>query len=197
MIELYITSIDKICEDRINGLSPERAEKALRYRQQNDRLRCIAGGLFIKHFLGDAKIVINSFGKPLAENGMFFNLSHSGKYVLFALSDKSVGCDIEQYHNVNIDKIAKYIFCENEINLLENADNKQASFFALWTRKESLLKCIGEGFHRKASDVDTTQSPFVDGDLNYYINTFTYDKHSISVCSTINTLPSKAVYINL
>lgn len=197
MIELYITSIDKINENSINKISPARAEKALKYRQKDDKLRCIAGGLFINKFLGDTKIVTNRFGKPLSENGIYFNLSHSGKYVIFAVSDNPVGCDIEQQREVKIDRISKSVFCENEINLLNKADNKQDSFFSIWTGKESLLKCIGEGFHRKASSVDTTQSPFVDNNTSYYIHTFTYDEYSISVCSTLNTLPNKAVYILL
>ena len=35
-------------------------------------------------------------GKPLAKNGVCFNLSHSGEYVAFAVGGAQVGCDIEK-----------------------------------------------------------------------------------------------------
>ena len=93
---LFITDIRKISFDRVGELSPERAERVQRCRRADDKLRCIAGGLFMNKFLGGAKITVNEFGKPECDNGLCFNISHSGSYVLFALSDSEVGCDIEE-----------------------------------------------------------------------------------------------------
>ncbi len=107
MIELYITPINKIEENRISEIDKNRADKAMRYRMTDDRKRCIAGGLFIKRFLGDTKIITGKYGKPQTDNGMFFNLSHSGNYVLFSLSDSTDVCHIEKlqkikYSNINL-----------------------------------------------------------------------------------------------
>ena len=95
---LFITDIRKISFDRVGELSPERAERVQRCRRDDDKLRCIAGGLFMNKFLGGAKITVNEFGKPECDNGLCFNISHSGSYVLFALSDSEVGCDIEEMY---------------------------------------------------------------------------------------------------
>ena len=94
---LFISDIRKISFDRVGELSPERAERVQRCRRADDKLRCIAGGLFMNKFLGGAKITVNEFGKPECDNGLCFNISHSGSYVLFALSGSEVGCDIEEF----------------------------------------------------------------------------------------------------
>lgn len=79
---LFITDIRKISFDRVGELSPKRAERVQRCRRDDDKLRCIAGGLFMNKFLGGAKITVNEFGKPECDNGFCFNISHSGNYVL-------------------------------------------------------------------------------------------------------------------
>lgn len=145
---LFITDIRKISFDRVGELSPERAERVQRCRRADDKLRCIAGGLFMNKFLGGAKITVNEFGKPECDNGLCFNISHSGSYVLFALSDSEVGCDIEEIRFLKGIRLGKIVFCDNEMKLLGNAFDRLGTFFELWTKKEALLKCMGDGFHR-------------------------------------------------
>ena len=151
---LFITDIRKISFDRVGELSPERAERVQRCRRADDKLRCIAGGLFMNKFLGGAKITVNEFGKPECDNGLCFNISHSGSYVLFALSDSEVGCDIEEIRFLKGIRLGKIVFCDNEMKLLGNAFDRLGTFFELWTKKEALLKCMGDGFHRGAKSVD-------------------------------------------
>ncbi len=190
MIELYITPINKIEESRISEIYKNRADKAMRYRMTDDRKRCIAGGLFIKRFLGDTKIITGKYGKPQTDNGMFFNLSHSGNYVLFALSDSPVGCDIEKLHNIDTTRIAQRVFCRDELDELEKTNNQAEKFFELWTRKESLLKCIGEGFHHNCLTVDISKNCCTENGVIYYLKSFMYDNHSVSVCSSLAEAPS-------
>ena len=84
-------------------------------------------------------------GKPfIVSSKIGFNLSHSGNYVLCALGDKNVGCDIQLITPYN-QRVVKRFFTKNEIDCLEICDDKDLVFTKLWTLKESALKFSGEG----------------------------------------------------
>lgn len=188
-MRLYLADINKINLERTGEISPERAAQAENFRKDDDKKRCIAGGLFFKRFLGDAEIKTNKYGKPISENGLWFNLSHSGEYVLFALSDNEVGCDIEQIRHISAEHTGKIIFSDNEMNMLKNSADKTGVFFDLWTKKESLLKCIGEGFHRSGKSVDVSGNIFSENGKEYYFRTWHFSDYTITVCSTDKEFP--------
>ena len=71
------------------------------------------------------------YGKAYISNheNIHFNLSHSGKMVLCAISDREVGADIE-YIDPTIDlNIAKHYFYNSEYENIMNAKNKSEEFF--------------------------------------------------------------------
>lgn len=195
-MRIFITSINNISLDRINELDVKRQQKVERLKMTDDKKRCIAGGLLMNRFLDGARITENEYGKPVADNGMFFNISHSGEYVLFALSDFEVGCDIEKTREVNPEKMGKFVFSGDEMCEIETASDKTSKFFEYWTKKESLLKCIGEGFHRSAKSVDVTGDFYVD-DKIYYFKTWRFSEYTISVCSVKNELPESIEFIEI
>ncbi len=194
---LFITDIRKISFDRVGELSPERAERVQRCRRADDKLRCIAGGLFMNKFLGEAKITVNEFGKPECDNGLCFNISHSGSYVLFALSESEVGCDIEEIRFLKGIRLGKIVFCDNEMKLLGNAFDRLGTFFELWTKKEALLKCMGDGFHRGAKSVDVSSGKFSESQTEYYMKQYKFSDYEISLCSVQNDFPKDIEFITL
>ena len=88
-------------------------------------------------------------GKPyLREYPLFFNLSHSGEYVVCAVSDREIGVDIQKCSGMNIMRIAKRFFSEEECRALEacaTEEERRHFFFRLWVRKEAYGKFLGEG----------------------------------------------------
>ena len=88
-------------------------------------------------------------GKPyLREYPLFFNLSHSGEYVVCAVSDREIGVDIQKCSDTNVMRIAKRFFSEEECRALEaseTVEERRQSFFRLWVRKEAYGKFLGEG----------------------------------------------------
>lgn len=95
-----------------------------------------------------------SRGKPeIAEScgsaKLKFNLSHSGKVALYAITlDREIGIDIEKIHPIaDAEQIAKRFFSAKECAWLSehSPSEKPAAFFDLWTCKEAYLKAIGEG----------------------------------------------------
>lgn len=182
-MRLYLASISDVKPAHIKMIRPERKKKAERYRREDDQKRCVLGGLLMRDFLGDVRVFENENGKPVAENGACFNLSHSGDYVLFAIGEFQVGCDIERLKAVPCEKMGRVVFCENEMNKIKNSPDKTGEFFRLWTKKEALLKCMGEGFHRPAKSVDVSGDRFEENGLVYRLKTYEFSDYIISVCT--------------
>jgi len=92
-------------------------------------------------------------GKPALANDnsemLSFNISHSGDTAAFAFARGSeVGIDIECIHPLDdLEAMAGMVLSPAEWAELkdEPADEKLVHFFALWTRKEAVLKMTGSG----------------------------------------------------
>ena len=85
-------------------------------------------------------------GKPYFKNyPYYFNLSHSGDYVVCAFSDREVGADIQIHRAANMEKLAGRYFSPAEADALGQAEDREAFFFRLWARKEAYGKLTGRG----------------------------------------------------
>lgn len=88
-------------------------------------------------------------GKPyFRDYPVFFNLSHSGAYVLCAVSDREVGADIQKCVSVEEERLAGRFFSEEECDALRRCvtdEERRRLFFRLWVRKEAYGKLLGEG----------------------------------------------------
>lgn len=97
-----------------------------------------------KKFLG---IKNGSYGKPYFINnqGLHFNITHSGKIIAIALANFPLGIDIEQVRPIDI--ILENSFTKEEQSQLKNSENNNYTQNLLrgWTFKESYLKLIGKG----------------------------------------------------
>lgn len=104
--------------------------------------------LNLNYKLRDYNFIKNDFGKYFVQgNHFYFNISHSGNYVLVSIADHQVGCDIEIIKKPNLN-IAKRFFTEEEnMHILSINDEKiqENLFFRYWTMKESYVKCLGQG----------------------------------------------------
>jgi 4'-phosphopantetheinyl transferase len=142
----------------LKGMSGERVEKILRYRKENDRKRSAMAGVLLRDVLprfgiSQDEIRVSEKGRLYTEKSMDFNLSHSGDYVLLAVSDRQVGCDVEKIRDVK-DHLTDYCCSPEEKKWCDSHSPEQqlTAFFRLWTAKESYIKMTGEGlslpFHK-------------------------------------------------
>ncbi len=154
-------------------------------------------GYMLKKYYG-----INSFsyrygknGKPYLENeDIFFNISHSGNFVLCTLSDKETGCDIEKIKDYN-PRVAKRFFSAREAELLENKETEDCIFARLWTLKESILKKEGTGI---SGGLDTyCFADYAEKEefsvYGYNFLNCQYGEYMLSICS--ETLPEKPLNV--
>lgn len=97
----------------------------------------------------DLKFNYGRNGKPYFQDYPFyFNLSHSGEYVFCAISDREVGVDIQQFRPVDVVRLTRRFFTEEEQRALERCLDREGQrklFYRLWTRKEAYGKLTGEG----------------------------------------------------
>jgi 4'-phosphopantetheinyl transferase len=129
-------------------LTDSRVERVHRLKARKDKVRCLVGGLLLRSVCGvtdDGKLRYGAHGKPyLKRDGVFFSLSHSGDYVILAVSGSENGADIEKV-KPRAFAAAKRCFTAGELDWLRLNDTDEA-FFILWTAKEAVMKAAGMGF---------------------------------------------------
>ena len=115
----------------------------------------------------------------------FFSLSHSGDLVAVALSRKAVGVDIERKDEARFSGALAQKICtereEREVAQL-NERERPAAVNLLWTKKEALFKCSGEGGFTPRS-LETADAKFlareiVCGDERYILTVASEDAAS-------------------
>lgn len=134
-------------------LSPERREQALRYRHELGRRQCALAYLLLKRALhegygitGNPRFNYGEHGKPLLADypDIHFSLSHCREAVACAVSDRPVGIDVESIGRYR-EQLAAYTMSEDERAAIAAAASPEVAFTRLWTMKEALLKCSGQG----------------------------------------------------
>ena len=178
-IKLIIISLDVGFNHQrqlLKSVNEAQKEKALRYKNEKDQMRSLLSS-YLKNVLSKEEILYKEKGKPYFENGPYFNVSHSGKYVVMAISDKEVGVDIEENVQKDMSSIIR-IFNDAEAKVIK----EHSDFYYLWCAKESLIKCMGSSIAK----IKEIPSLPLNGlktfkGVDYQVQTFIYDKHIISV----------------
>ena len=146
-------------------MDEEKQKKVNRYRFDDDKKRTVAGEMLARKAINELcgvsqeNIIFGKTekGKPFAENvDIYFNISHSGNFVVCAADKKSIGVDIEEIRPVKLN-IAKRVYTQDELFYLfgytpidDDFDKTPdfqmlVRFFELWTAKEAFLKYAGTG----------------------------------------------------
>ena len=154
MIQCYISNCTMMPDplshyDTMNGLTTDRVDKILRLKNEADRKRSLMAGIMIRDNLlkcgfSQDDILISDNGRPYID-GIDFNVSHSGDYVVMVISDEaSVGCDIELMRDRSVSPAQKY-FSDAEKAWIDSEADKIPAFYRIWTARESYIKLTGEG----------------------------------------------------
>ena len=145
-------------------LSGQERERWGAYVEADDRLRFLTGAALLRRAAAGCLSVSPSrlrvdrtcercgaqHGKPrLPEHPAFdVSVSHAGEHVVVALArGPRIGVDVEPVRDVEVDELARSAFTSveaAELAALPPGERVHA-FFALWTRKESIVKALGVG----------------------------------------------------
>ena len=216
VLNLEETSIFKIFAPEViaivkslfeNKLSKLELIKADKFRFSKDKelfvIGRLASRLLIEHALNISlecrEFDFTKSGKPV-HPGLEFNVSHSGKYVLIAISNKPVGIDIEiPEGNFDFSTILVHTFSSDEITYINQSDDRRECFLTFWTRKESLLKATGEGLIDDLPTICVLNNTIKRMDSTYNLNSFKINDTDIASVAlsgaptkfnTFNILPS-------
>lgn len=135
------------------NISEQRREQALRYRHELGRRQCVLAYLLLKRALHDAYGLEGNpvfdygpHGKPLlvGRPDIHFNVSHCREAVACVVSDRPVGIDVESIGRYR-DDLVRYTMSETEQAAIAASAVPDVAFTRLWTMKEALLKCSGQG----------------------------------------------------
>ncbi|HEY8781754.1 MAG TPA: 4'-phosphopantetheinyl transferase superfamily protein [Mucilaginibacter sp.] len=148
-------------------INPGEIARANRYFHTRDKNRFIISRGALRIILGkylnqqpssiELEIGVNK--KPHIKNAnLQYNISHSGDWILLAVSSSNIGADTELVDvTYNYRDVLEDNFSTNEISYI-NQTSSVERFFMLWTRKESLTKATGKGL-----DEDLKLIPCLDG----------------------------------
>ena len=186
---VFESQLEKITEGRL-----ERIEKS---QSTADKLRLMGSGLLInfiktKYFV-DSDVATDKHGKPYFVNSdLKFNLSHSGRYVLAAVSDYEIGIDIQK-KKADKHRIAEKNFLQGEcayINAGANDEERHQRFCEVWTLKEAYLKNIGLGLRKPLNSFEVVfrpEGPVIRNQTEFKCTQFKMnDKYIVSICKDIN-----------
>lgn len=157
-------------------LSPDELIRSNKFRFSKDKNEFIISRGFLRKVLSeysainpeDLKFIYSTNGKPYLEGKLSellkFNLSHSGGFAIIAVNFRNeIGIDIELINDLD-DRLslAKNLFTASEQKYLtEKPDLDLDRFFEIWTRKESVIKALGNGLSVPLNKIDVTNGGVV------------------------------------
>lgn len=197
--KVYITRADpslpaEFWQGLYEAAPAQRREKADRLRFEKDRHLCLAADGLLRYALRENGIteytvLLREGGKPyLQGNPLYYNLSHSGDQVLCALSNQSVGCDIQQLGTADL-RLAKRFFCPDEVKWIEAATDEESKvyrFYRLWALKESYGKALGKGLSQPLNSFCfqlREGAAFLPSDPDWTFQEYSLPGYCCAVCS--------------
>ena len=134
-------------------LSRQRQTQALQFRFEQERKQCamayllLCKGLREEYGITEPPLfAYGEAGKPYLPDhaDIHFNISHCREAVVCALSDRPVGVDIECVREYDA-SLMDFTMNETEKEQILRSPHPDLAFIRLWTRKEAVLKCSGQG----------------------------------------------------
>ncbi len=204
MIKLYYMKIEGDCSDEqslalYHVLPEKRKESVDRARNQDVAKKRLYTGAFLQCVLAketgvsleDLHYEYNEWEKPfLVDSDLHFNMTHSGDYVVLAVSDAPIGVDIE-HKTRNYEAIAKRCFHPLEyedIMSLGEEEEQKMRFLEYWTMKEAYVKLVGTGMSIPFSSFLVERNSGAETVIvgkAVYGHTFSFDSYRVSVCSSL------------
>ncbi len=161
MLKIFCVEMDEELNQQqyeilLDKIDNKKKSKINKYKFYKDSLRSLIGDLLVRYCIkefydlnnSEISYGYNDYGKPFLKGykNICFNISHSGRWIVCAISDDEVGIDVECINDIDIN-IFKNFFTEEEfIDLMSLKEEEYLEyFFRIWTMKEAYIKGDGKG----------------------------------------------------
>lgn len=194
MVELFAADIRQIApraRELIALLDAERQARVRAFGDSRSAFLTLAAGLLLYAVFGEqtrSHFERGKRGKPHLADHAPFNITHAGDYAVLALSNQTVGVDLERFRPLDWHRIAERFFHPEERAFLARSGEPERDFFRIWTLKESYLKAEGTGFSVSPASfalIPSGESSAVfSGETDYRFTRLTaFPDYCLSVCS--------------
>ncbi len=159
--EVHVWSIVLNELPRTSYLTSVELERSQRFKLERIRLQFIATRSRLRVLLGHylqmdpmhVPLIYETSGKPNIDpqinSDIHFNVSHSEFLATIAVTRRGrVGIDVEFRRSIpNLDSLVDRFFCPRERDFFRTVPehDREDAFFRAWTRKEAVLKAVGQG----------------------------------------------------
>ncbi|EDP94250.1 4'-phosphopantetheinyl transferase superfamily protein [Kordia algicida OT-1] len=141
-------------------------EKIQRYKNWEDAHTSLVGKLLLIQGLKDiglptidlSILKYNQYGRPYISKKIDFNISHTQTLVMCAINTNGdVGIDVEKINP--IDKTDFYdCWTPKETEVIYKDTTDYYTFYNYWTKKEALVKAIGDGLNIPLKNIEISGS---------------------------------------
>ncbi len=184
MSTLRIRRVSEYADYPEELLEPLRRRKIEACRLDTKKAELRAAGALLRETLeadsyiveGPLQLEYLCYGKPyLEDRARHFSISHSGDLVACIVDCREVGIDIEKIRPVN-PRIAERILNEEEQAELSavSEEERDEALIRIWTRKESVAKCLGGGIFRNPKELPMDE---------FEITTERYGEYFVSIAT--------------
>jgi len=119
--------------------------------------------------------------KPFFKNGPDFNISHTEERAVCAISsDVKVGVDIEQVVPQENYQLKNYFNLEELLYI----DESPSRFYEVWTKKEAVLKAVGNAGLTQAKQIKLYGPYAVFAQIKWHLYTYAWDDYCIAVAGS-------------
>lgn len=131
-------------------------------------------------------------GKPIIKGSCnhFFNISHSGNWIICVVDTECIGIDIEKIEVIDVKKFGS-IYTTNEYNRILSSNTPIELFYRLWTIKESFTKLIGRGLQIPLNDFEVYDTIEYDNEQYFYKEYSDFEGYALTICSQKNVFSSE------
>lgn len=171
----------------LNLLPHDMALRIGKYHRWQDAHAGLIGKLLlvegVKQYGGDHhwlnNIKYSEYDRPYLDQ-VEFNISHSGNYVLCAISNNKlrIGVDVEQVKPIEFSDFDRQ-FTEAEWQVIRSDVDPLRGFYKMWTKKEAIVKADGKGLSIPLNKIIIDNDTAKVGDEHWYLKSINLDQNHI------------------